>query len=129
MASMKAHRVNQMPRASRKKNDNSDPEETETAKQTEEEQKKQAPQNHIFVGKKPVMSYAMSALIQLTQSNEVVLKARGLAISRAVDVAEIVTKRLGNGQFKVKSISIGTETVGTETEKRNVSSIEIVLGR
>lgn len=125
-------RLINMPRASRKKNNNSDPEETETPKQTQEEkqqQKQQAPQNHIFVGKKPVMSYAMSAMIQLTQSNEVVLKARGLAISRAVDVAEIVTKRLGNGQFKVKSISIGTETVGTETEKRNVSSIEIVLGR
>ncbi len=126
------NRLINMPRVSRKKNNNSDPEETEKPKQAQEEkqqQKQQAPQNHIFVGKKPVMSYAMSAMIQLTQSNEVVLKARGLAISRAVDVAEIVTKRLGNGQFKVKSISIDTETVGAETERRNVSSIEIVLGR
>ena len=88
-----------------------------------------SPPNHIFVGKKPVMSYAMSALIQLTQAGEVVVKARGLAISRAVDVAEIVTKRLGNGQFSVKDIGINTEVVGEGSEQRNVSSIEIVVGR
>lgn len=88
-----------------------------------------APSNHLFVGKKPVMSYAMSALIQLTQNGEVVVKARGLAISRAVDVAEIVTKRLGAGQFKVKDIGIATEVVGEGPETRNISSIEIVVGK
>lgn len=88
-----------------------------------------SPSNHIFVGKKPVMSYAMSALIQLTQAGEIVVKARGLAISRAVDVAEIVTKRLGNGQFRVKDIGINTEVVGEGAEMRNVSSIEIVVGK
>ena len=88
-----------------------------------------SPPNHIFVGKKPVMSYAMSALIQLTQAGEVVVKARGMAISRAVDVAEIVTKRLGNGQFSIKDIAINTEVVGEGSEQRNVSSIEIVVGK
>jgi DNA-binding protein len=117
-----------MARSVRKKN-SSNPVEAETPEKPSEEQKKQVPQNHIFVGKKPVMSYAMSAMIQLTQFDEVIIKARGLAISRAVDVAEIITKRLSNGQFKVKSISIDTETVGTETEKRNVSAIQIVVGK
>ena len=88
-----------------------------------------APANHIFVGKKPVMSYAMSALIQLTQAGEITVKARGMAISRAVDVAEIVTKRLGNGQFQVKDIGINTEVVGEGAEQRNISSIEIVVGK
>jgi archaea-specific DNA-binding protein len=88
-----------------------------------------SPSNHLFVGKKPVMSYAMSALIQLTQNGEVVVKARGMAISRAVDVAEIVTKRLGAGQFKVKDIGIATEVVGEGPETRNISSIEIVVGK
>lgn len=88
-----------------------------------------APSNHIFVGQKPVMNYAMSALIQLTQAGEVVVKARGMAISRAVDVAEIVTKRLGAGQFKVKDIGINTEVVGEGPETRNISSIEIVVGK
>jgi DNA-binding protein len=88
-----------------------------------------SPANHIFVGQKPVMNYAMSALIQLTQAGEVVVKARGMAISRAVDVAEIVTKRLGAGQYKVKDIGIDTEVVGEGPETRNISSIEIVVGK
>ena len=84
---------------------------------------------HIFVGQKPVMNYAMSALIQLASAGEVTVKARGMAISRAVDVAEIVTKRLGNGQFKVMDIGINTEVVGEGPEQRNISSIEIVVGK
>jgi len=94
-------------------------------------QEGRAPPNHIYVGKKPVMSYAMSALIQLTQMGEIVIKARGLAISRAVDVAQIVTKRLGNGAFTIKDVRIDTEQVKSmETnEMRNVSSIEIVVGK
>jgi DNA-binding protein len=88
-----------------------------------------SPSNHVFVGQKPVMSYAMSALIQLSQAGEVVVKARGMAIGRAVDVVEVVTKRLGNGQFQVKNIAINTEVVGEGPEMRNISSIEIVVGK
>ncbi len=88
-----------------------------------------SPPNHIFIGKKPVMSYAMSALIQLAQTGEVVLKARGMVISRAVDVAEIITKRLGNNAYEVKNIVIDTEQVGEGENARNVSTIEIKVGR
>jgi archaea-specific DNA-binding protein len=119
----------------RKKSDTSEPEEHKAAEQAtapaqqNAPPQRTAPYNHIFVGQKPVMNYAMSALIQLTQAGEVVVKARGMAISRAVDVAEIVTKRLGNGQFKVKDIGISTEVVGEGPEQRNISSIEIVVGK
>jgi len=88
-----------------------------------------SPPNHIFIGKKPVMSYAMSALIQLAQTGEVVLKARGMVISRAVDVAEIITKRLGNNAYEVKNVVIDTERVGEGENARNVSTIEIKVGR
>jgi DNA-binding protein Alba len=88
-----------------------------------------SPPNHIFVGKKPVMSYAMSAMVQLAQSGEIVLKARGMVISRAVDVAEIVTKRLGNNNFDVKTIKIDTERIGEGDDIRNVSTIEIVVSK
>ena len=106
-------------------------EKTESPSTSEDAPTMMGPSNHIYVGKKPVMSYAMSALIQLSQVGEVNIKARGLAISRAVDVAEIVTKRLGNGTFSVKNVNISTEQVkSTETgEMRNVSSIEILVGR
>ncbi len=88
-----------------------------------------SPPNHIYIGKKPVMSYAMSSLIQLTHSGEIVLKARGLSISRAVDVAEIVTKRLGNNAYAIKDVNIDTEKLGTGEDIRSVSTIEIVVGK
>jgi len=84
------------------------------------------PENHIYVGKKPVMSYAMSGLIQLGHSGEIVVKGRGMVISRAVDVAQIITERLSKGKYSTKSIAIDTEILGDE--KRNVSTIEIVIG-
>ncbi len=101
----------------------------ETPVPKEAKPERRAPSNHIYVGKKPVMSYATSALIQLTQSNEIIVKARGMAISRAVDVAEIVTKRLGNNAYVVKDITIDTEVLGMDEDVRNVSTIEIVVGK
>ena len=84
--------------------------------------------NNIFVGKKPVMSYAMSGLIQLGQTGEIVIKGRGMVISRAVDVALIITERLGKGKYSTKSIAIDTEILGEDDNKRNVSTIEIIIG-
>ncbi|MEE8186244.1 MAG: DNA-binding protein [Nitrososphaerales archaeon] len=87
------------------------------------------PPNHVYIGKKPVMSYAMSALIQLAQTGEIVIKARGMVISRAVDVAEVVVQRLGGGSYETKDIKIDTERLGEGSEARNVSTIEIVVGK
>ena len=92
-------------------------------------EKKPTPPNHIFIGKKPVMSYALSAMLQLTQFDEVVLRARGKAISRAVDVAQIITRRLGSEQYHVKDIKLDTELLGEEEQKRYVSTIEIVVAK
>ena len=51
--------------------------------------------NVVFIGKKGVMSYVLAVVTQFNNGvNEVVIKARGKAISRAVDVAEIVRQRL-----------------------------------
>jgi len=106
-----------------------DTQQPSTTEQTSTETQKSVPPNHIFIGKKPVMGYALSAVMQLTQYDTVVLRARGKAISTAVDVAQVATRRLGNGQFEVKNISIGTEVVGEGPEQRNVSTIEIVIGK
>jgi DNA-binding protein len=85
--------------------------------------------NQIFVGKKPLMSYAMSALIQLAQGGEVIIRARGMLISYAVDIAEIVAKRLGNNAYEVKKVAIDTERLGVGEMARNVSTIAIRIGR
>lgn len=84
--------------------------------------------NVVFIGKKPTMSYVLAVVTQFTEGqDEVHLKARGNAISKAVDVAEIVRNRFVQ-DARVKEITIGTEEVETERkEKISVSTIELVL--
>ena len=87
--------------------------------------------NTVFVGNKPVMNYVLACLtLPQNGTKEVNLKARGRAISRAVDAAEILTRRYVP-DFSVKKIDIGTEQVRSveSGEVRKVSSMEIHLGR
>jgi len=88
------------------------------------------PENVVLVGKKPVMSYVLAVVTQFgAGATEVVLKARGKAIGKAVDIAEVARRRFLAG-VQVKNISIGTEQVQTrEGATSNVSTIEITLGK
>lgn len=82
----------------------------------------------VLVGNKSVMNYVLAAVIQFNQgAKKVLVKARGRAISRAVDVAEIVRSRFLKGEVDVSSIKIGSETVGEGDKKRTISTIEILL--
>lgn len=85
-------------------------------------------ENTIYVGSKPPMSYVLAVVTQFNGgSDEVIIKARGRAISRAVDTAEITRNRFVE-DAKIKSIEIGTESVTNEEGRTsNVSSMEIVL--
>ncbi len=83
--------------------------------------------NTIFVGNKPVMNYVLAVVTQFNNGAETVaIKARGKAISRAVDTAEIALNRFLEGVTK-KEIVTSTEIIDTDTGKTNVSSIEITL--
>ena len=64
--------------------------------------------NSILVGKKPVMNYVLATLTLFQTEPEVTIKARGRAISRAVDVVEIVRRRFIQ-DLKIKDIKIGTD--------------------
>jgi len=88
----------------------------------------EANENTIFVGNKPVMNYVLAVVTQFNNGQkEVNIEARGRAISRAVDVAEIVRRRFMDGS-KVGSIEVGTEELTSkENEKINVSTIKIPL--
>jgi len=85
-------------------------------------------ENTIFVGNKPPMSYVLAVVTQFNGgSDEVIIKARGRAISRAVDTAEITRNRFVT-DAKIKDIKIGTESITNEEGRSsNVSSIEISL--
>lgn len=86
--------------------------------------------NVIFVGNKPVMNYVLAAVTQFNEgAKEVTIKARGRAISRAVDTAEVVRHRFLTDVL-IDRIQISTEELASEKgEKINVSSIEIFMKR
>ena len=85
--------------------------------------------NVIYVGNKPIMNYVLAVITQFDRgASEVVIKARGRAISVAVDVAEIVRKRFLE-DVEVKDVKIDTEIVKTENGEKGISSIEIYLSR
>jgi DNA-binding protein len=95
----------------------------ETGKKTKTDE------NTIFVGNKPPMSYVLAVVTQFSNngSDDVFVKARGRAISRAVDTAEIVRNRFIR-EAEVKNIKIGTESMTNEEGRSsNVSYIEICL--
>ncbi|MBR9680888.1 MAG: DNA-binding protein Alba [Candidatus Altiarchaeota archaeon] len=84
----------------------------------------------VFIGNKPPMNYVLAVVTQFHSGSTVVhIKARGKAISRAVDVAEIVRNRFIEDVKPVK-INISTEVLkGENNEDINVSAIDIELSK
>jgi len=87
----------------------------------------------VFIGSKPPMDYVLAVMTRISAGNakEVVLKARGQAITTAVDVAEITRNRFLK-ELKVNRIAIGTEEMPAregENKSRMVSTIEISLAK
>jgi archaea-specific DNA-binding protein len=85
-------------------------------------------ENVVYIGNKPVMNYVLAVVTQMNGgTSEVMLKARGRAISRAVDVAEIVRNRFIT-DVELGNIEICTEEImNNEGSSTNVSAIEIQL--
>ena len=89
------------------------------------------PSNVVYIGRNPPMSYVLAILTAFgnPKTGNVVLKARGRAITTAVDVAEISKRRF------MKELSVDTIVIGTEELPRDgggtraVSTIEITLKR
>jgi len=88
--------------------------------------------NTVYIGRKPLMNYVLAVITSFNASNanQVVLKARGGAISAAVDVAEISTRRFLKN-VRVDRIDIGSEEIHLRDENRmkTVSTMEITLAR
>jgi len=102
---------------------------TEETKEARTTEKRRTDGNIIYVGSKPPMSYVLAVVTQFQSSgsDEVIIKARGRAISTAVDAAEIVRNRFIT-DAKLTDIKIGTESVTNEEGRTsNVSSMEITL--
>ena len=101
----------------------------ETTKPTETTQSSEN-RDTIYIGKKPLMAYVTSTLIQLANIPSVHIKARGMSIGRAVDVAQIISRKTEQAGYEIGSIEIGSETLESRDGKtRNVSTIAIQVKR
>ncbi len=84
--------------------------------------------NTVFIGRKPVLNYVLACMTLFKSGHEeVVIKARGRSISRAVDVVEVLRNRF-MPNAEVADIKIGTETITpSEGGSSNVSTIDIIV--
>ena len=86
--------------------------------------------NSVFIGNKPFMNYVTGVVMQFTSkgASEVIVKARGKFISRAVDVSEVARKRFLEDSVDIKDIQIDSEQFENKEGKQvRVSNIEITL--
>jgi archaea-specific DNA-binding protein len=86
----------------------------------------------VFVGDKPFMNYVTGVVMQFTthSAKESIIKARGKFISKAVDIAEVATKRFLQGEVTIKNISVNSEEFKNKEGKDvRVSTIELTLAK
>tara|TARA_Y100000034_G_C6857757_1_gene390046 strand:+ start:619 stop:933 length:315 start_codon:yes stop_codon:yes gene_type:complete len=86
--------------------------------------------NTVFIGNKPFMNYVTGVVMQFTTqgAGEVIIKARGKFIARAVDVAEVAAKRFLEGTVELQDIKIDSEEFeNKEGRQVRVSTMEILL--
>ena len=82
----------------------------------------------IFIGKKPLMSYVTSAIIQLSSLSSITIKARGMSIGLAVDVTQVLLKK--TDAFEVGCVKISSESLESQDgRQRDVSAIEIPISK
>ena len=90
-------------------------------------------ENNVYIGGKPFMNYVTGVVMQFSTKGEkeVIIKARGKFISRAVDVAEVCRKRfLKDQNIDIKEIKVDSEEFeNKEGRKVNVSTMDIVLAK
>jgi DNA-binding protein len=80
----------------------------------------------IFVGTKPIMTYVTATLTQLSTQPVVTIKARGQRITQAVDVSQMIVKRMNTVGYVIKDVRIASDSLLSQDGKtRNVSTIEI----
>ena len=84
--------------------------------------------NIIYIGRKNPMNYVLALVTSFSTPNtdKITLKARGNAISTAIDVAEIARRKFLKN-VEIEDITTGTEELDENGIKRRVSTIEITL--
>ena len=85
-------------------------------------------ENMIYIGTKPIMTYVTAALTRLSSLSIVTIKARGKRITQAIDVSQMIVKRMNEVGFVIEDVRILSDSlVSRDGQKRSVSTIEIVV--
>ena len=84
--------------------------------------------NTVYIGRKPVLNYVLACMTLFKSGHgEIIVKARGRSISRAVDVVEVLRNRF-MPNAEVSKIEIGTDKIETDDRgPSNVSTIDIYV--
>ena len=84
----------------------------------------------IFVGTKPIMTYVSATLTQLSTRETVTIKARGKRITQAVDVSQMIVKRMNSVGYSISDVRISSDSLTSQDGKqRNVSTMEIDISK
>ncbi|AFS80563.1 DNA-binding protein [Candidatus Nitrosopumilus koreensis AR1] len=84
----------------------------------------------IFVGTKPIMTYVSATLTQLSTRPTVTIKARGKRITQAVDVSQMIVKRMDSVGYVISDVRISSDSLTSQDGKqRNVSTMEIDISK
>ncbi len=88
------------------------------------------PTNIVFIGKKPILTYVNATLTLLSNEPTVTVKARGKNITIAVDVSQMIVKRMNAVGYRVSNVRIFSERLTSlDGKERNVSVMEIDVSR
>jgi len=97
---------------------------------TDEDDNAKKTRDVIFVGVKPIMTYVTATLTQLSTQPVVTIKARGQRITQAVDVSQMIVKRMNTVGYYIKDVRIASDSLQSQDGKtRNVSTIEIDVSK
>jgi len=105
-------------------------EKTSVETQTKTEDSTSSERNVIYVGLKPLMVYVTATLTQLATQPTVTIKARGKRITQAVDVSQMIVKRMSAMGYNISDVRISSDSLTSQDGKlRNVSTMEIDVSK
>ena len=100
------------------------------ARKEDQEAPEKPERNVIFVGTKPIMTYINATLQQMASYKVVTIKARGKRITQAVDVSQMIVKRMNAVGYTVSDVRISSDSLKSQDgRERNVSTIELDIAR
>ncbi len=107
-----------------------DSEKTSEVTSAEKDENTERVRNVIYVGIKPIMTYVTATLTQLSSEPTVTIKARGKRITQAVDVSQMIVKRMNTVGYIVSDVRCASDSLTSQDGKqRNVSTIEIDISK